>query len=398
MAISRKVKDALEDASWVRKMFEEGEELKQLYGEENVFDFSLGNPNLEPPSSLKKALKELAEHPIVGMHRYMPNNGYSETRRAIAEYLAEESGLPFVEKHVVMTVGAAGGLNVLLKAILDEGDEVIVPSPYFMEFKFYIDNSGGQIRLVETNEDFSLNIGEIEKAINKKTKAVLINSPNNPTGVVYNLESIERLGELLKRKSQDLGKILYLITDEAYRRIVYDGTKLPISFKYYPHAIRVTSHSKDLSLPGERIGYIAVSPLCEDVDELISAIVFANRTLGFVNAPALMQRLVAPLQRNSVNIRDYEEKRDLLYHSLSDFGYQVVKPQGAFYLFPKAPIENDVTFVKDLQSKRILTVPGRGFGKPGYFRISYAVEMRMIERALPGFKETVEKYRLIGKE
>jgi aspartate aminotransferase len=296
-----------------------------------------------------------------------------------------------------MTAGAAGGLNVLFKAILDEGDEVIVPTPYFMEFKFYIDNCGGQIRLVETNEDFSLDIGEIEKAINKKTKAVLINSPNNPTGVVYNRESIERLGELLKRKSRDLGKILYLITDEAYRRIVYNGTKLPISFKYYPHAIRVTSHSKDLSLPGERIGYIAVSPLCEDVDELISAIVFANRTLGFVNAPALMQRLVAPLQRNSVNVRDYEEKRDLLYHSLLDFGYQVVKPQGAFYLFPKAPIENDVAFVKDLQSKRILTVPGRGFGKPGYFRISYAVEMRMIERALPGFKEAAEKYGLNGK-
>jgi aspartate aminotransferase len=397
MAISRKVKDALEGASWVRRMFEEGEELKQLYGEENVFDFSLGNPNLEPPSSLKKALKELAEHPIIGMHRYMPNNGYIGTRKAIAEYLAEESGLPFVEKHVVMTVGAAGGLNVVLKAILDEGDEVIVPTPYFMEFKFYIDNSGGQIRLVETNEDFSLNIGEIEKAIDKKTKAVLINSPNNPTGVVYGQESIERLGELLKRKSRDLGKILYLITDEAYRRIVYNGTKLPISFKYYPHAIRVTSHSKDLSLPGERIGYIAVSPLCEDLDELISAIIFANRTLGFVNAPALMQRLVAPLQRNSVNVRDYEEKRNLLYYSLKDFGYQIVKPQGAFYLFPKAPVDDDVTFVKELQSKRILTVPGRGFGKPGYFRISYAVEMRTIEMALPGFKEVAEKYGIYGK-
>jgi aspartate aminotransferase len=397
MTISRKVKDALEGASWVRKMFEEGEELKQLYGEENVYDFSLGNPNLEPPSSLKKALKDLAEHPIIGMHRYMPNNGYSETRRAIAEYLTEESGLPFAEKHVVMTVGAAGGLNVALKAILDEGDEVIVPTPYFMEFKFYIDNCGGRIRLVETNEDFSLNIQEVEKGIGRKTKAVLINSPNNPTGVVYDQPSVEKLAELLKRKSRELGRTLYLITDEAYRRIVFDGTKLPISFQHYPHTLRVTSHSKDLSLPGERIGYIAVSPLCEDVDELISAIVFANRTLGFVNAPALMQRLVAPLQRNSVNIRDYEEKRDLLYRSLTDFGYQVVKPQGAFYFFPKAPIADDVAFVKELQSKRILTVPGRGFGKPGYFRISYAVEMRMIERSLPGFKEVAEKYGMNRK-
>jgi aspartate aminotransferase len=397
MAISQKVKNALEGASWVRKMFEEGEELKRLYGEENVFDFSLGNPNLEPPPSLKKALKALADQPIIGMHRYMPNSGYSETRRAIAQYLKEESGLPFGEKHVVMTVGAAGGLNIVLKALLDDGDEVIVPSPYFMEFKFYIENCSGEIRLVETNEDFSLNTAEIEKAIGQKTKAILINSPNNPTGVVYDHVSLEKLGELLKRKNQELGKTLYLITDEAYRRIVYDGTRLPISFHYYPHTLRVTSHSKDLSLPGERIGYVAVSPLCEEVDEMISALVFANRTLGFVNAPALMQRLVAPLQRNSIKIRDYEEKRDLFYHSLKVFGYQIVKPQGAFYLFPKAPIEDDVAFVKELQEKRILTVPGRGFGKTGYFRIAYAVETKTIEKALPGFKEMAEKYGMRGK-
>jgi aspartate aminotransferase len=393
MAISKKVKTALNGASWVRRMFEEGEELKKLYGAENIFDFSLGNPNLEPPASLKKALKALADCPVPGMHRYMPNCGYSDTRCAIAEFLSEESGLPFDEKHVVMTVGAAGGLNVVLKAILDEGDQVIVPSPYFMEFKFYIGNCGGEIRLVETNGDFSLNLKEIEKAIGSKTKAILINSPNNPTGVVYDQASFEKLGKLLKKKSQELGKTLYLITDEAYRRIVFDQIQLPIAFRYYPHTIRVTSHSKDLSLPGERIGYIAVHPLCEEVDELISAIVFANRTLGFVNAPALMQRLVAPLQRNSVNIREYEEKRDLFYNSLTAFGYEVVKPQGAFYLFPKAPIEDDVAFVKELQSKRILTVPGTGFGKPGYFRIAYAVDKKVIEGALPGFKEVAEKYR-----
>ena len=394
MVISKKVKNALEGASWVRRMFEEGEELKRLYGGENIFDFSLGNPNLEPPPSLKKALKALADEPIIGMHRYMPNSGYSETRKAIAEYLSEESGLPFNENLVVMTVGAAGGLNVVFKAIVDDGDEVIVPSPYFMEFKFYIENCGGQIRLVETNDDFSLNIEEIEKAISKKTKAILINSPNNPTGVVYDQKSLEQLGELLKRKNKELGKTLYLITDEAYRRIVYDGIKMPIHFLYYPQTVRVTSHSKDLSLPGERIGYVAVSPLCEGTEELIAAIIFANRTLGFVNAPALMQRLVAPLQRNSIKTREYEEKRDLLYNALKSYGYHVVKPQGAFYLFPKAPIEDDVAFVKDLQAKHILTVPGRGFGKPGYFRIAYAVETKTIEKSLPGFKEVVEKYTL----
>jgi aspartate aminotransferase len=392
MAISKKVKNGLNSASWIRRMFEEGEEMKQLYGEENVFDFSIGNPDLEPPASLKKALKVLADSPIPGMHRYMPNSGYSDTRKAIAGYLEEESALPFIEKHVVMTVGAAGGLNVVLKSVLDEGDEVIVPSPYFMEFKFYIENNGGEIRLVETHGDFSLNLKEIEKAINEKTKAILINSPNNPTGVVYGQESLEKLGTLLKRKSQELGRTIYLITDEAYRRIIFDQIQLPIVFHCYPSTIRVTSHSKDLSLPGERIGYIAVSPLCEDADELISAIIFSNRILGFINAPALMQRLVAPLQRNSVNIRAYEEKRDLLYNSLKAFGYQVVRPQGAFYVFPKAPIEDDLAFVKELLSKRILTVPGTGFGKPGYFRIAYAVEKKVIEGALPGFKEIAEKY------
>jgi aspartate aminotransferase len=393
VAISKKVKTALNNASWVRRMFEEGEELKRIHGEENVYDFSLGNPNLEPPASLKKALKALADRPIPGMHRYMQNSGYSETRKAIAEYLKEESGLPFDEKHVVMTVGAAGGLNILLKAILDEGDEVIVPSPYFVEFKFYIENCGGQMRLVETREDFSLNLAEIEKAIGDKTKAILINSPNNPTGVVYNQESIEKLAELLKKKNRELGKTLYLITDEAYRRIVFDQIRLPIAFHHYPHTIRVTSHSKDLSLAGERIGYLAVSPLCEEVDELISAIVFAIRTLGFVNAPALMQRLVAPLQRNSVNITEYEEKRDLFYNALKSFGYDVVKPQGAFYLFPKTPIEDDLAFVKELQSKRILTVPGRGFGWPGNFRIAFCVDDATIVNSMKGFEETFKEFR-----
>lgn len=395
MSISMRVKNALNGASWVRRMFEEGEELKRIYGEENVYDFSLGNPNLEPPESLKEALKELVNKPTTGMHRYMANNGYIETRRAIAHYLSEETGLPFNEKHVVMTVGAAGALNVVFKAILDEGDQVIVPSPYFMEFKYYIENSNGEIFTVDTNEDFSLNLKEIEKAINQKTKAILINSPNNPTGIVYDQKSIEELGKLISQRSKELGKIIYLITDEAYRRIIYDGIKLPIPFKYYPHSIRVTSHSKDLSLAGERIGYIAVNPYCEGIEELMAALIFANRTLGFVNAPALMQRIVGLFQKNSIKVEEYEEKRNLLYNALVSFGYQVIKPQGAFYLFPKTPIEDDVEFVKELQAKRILTVPGRGFGKSGYFRIAYAVDTKTIMGALPGFEEVAKKYRMI---
>jgi aspartate aminotransferase len=397
MSISMKVKGSLESASWIRKMFEEGEDMKRLFGEEKVFDFSLGNPDLEPPLSFKEGLKALANSPTLGMHRYMPNSGYPETRKAIADYLRDESELPFTENHVIMTVGAAGGLNVVFKAILDEGDEVIVPSPYFMEYRFYIDNCCGEIRPVETHEDFSLNMDAIEKAISKKTKAILVNSPNNPTGVVYSEKSLKELGDLLKKKSRELKKTFYLVSDEAYRRLLYDRTPLPNLFCYYPHTLRVTSHSKDLSLAGERIGYVAVSPLCEEIEELVSALVFANRILGFVNAPALMQRLVASLQRNSVDIRFYEEKRDLFYNALRSYGYQLVKPQGAFYLFPKTPIEDDVAFVMELQSKQILTVPGRGFGKPGYFRIAYSVEKKMIEGALPGFKEIAKKYSLTGK-
>ncbi len=396
MPISVKVRGSLEGSSWIRKMFEEGEEMKRLYGEENVFDFSLGNPDLEPPASFKEGLKALVDAPVSGMHRYMPNSGYSETRRAIAEYLSEESDLPFTENHVIMTAGAAGGLNVIFKAILDREDEVIVPSPYFMEYRFYIDNCGGVIRLVETNEDFSLNLAEIEKAFNEKTKAILVNSPNNPTGVIYSEASLRKLGELVKRKNEEMKKTVHIVSDEAYRRLVYDKISLPNLFHYYPHTIRVTSHSKDLSLAGERIGYVAVSPHCEETHDLVSALVFANRILGFVNAPALMQRLVADLQKKSVDLRHYEEKRDLFYGALKSYGYQLTKPQGAFYLFPKTPIGDDVAFVKELQSKRIMTVPGRGFGKPGHFRIAYCVDKKMIEGALPGFKEVAEKYGLRG--
>jgi aspartate aminotransferase len=274
---------------------------------------------------------------------------------------------------------------------------VIVPSPYFVEYRFYIDNCGGNIRVVDTKEDFSLDVDAIENAISRKTKAILINSPNNPTGAVYDEASLEALGRMLTRKSRELGKALFLISDEAYKRIVYDRIKLPIVYHYYPHTVRVVSHSKDLALAGERIGFIAVGPDCEDVDELISALIFANRTLGFVNAPALMQRLVAPLQKNSVNIQEYEGRRDLFYNALVSFGYQLAKPRGAFYLFPKSPIEDEVAFVRELQSKRILTVPGRGFGKPGYFRIAYCVDKQKIRKALPGFEDLALKYGLNRK-
>jgi len=397
MAISQKVKRLMGRSSWVRKMFESAAQLKAQYGEDNIFDFTLGNPVEEPPRGFKEALKEFALNPVPGMHRYMPNSGYPETRRFVAQQLSEETGITFTEDHVVMTVGAAGGMNVVLKAILDQGDEVIIPSPYFVEYEFYIDNHGGVMRLVDTREDFTLDIEAIEKAITDKTKAVLINSPNNPTGVVYSADSLRALTDLLRARSKEKGNPIYLITDEAYKTIVFDDIVLPNVFEIYEPSISVVSYSKSLSIPGERIGHVAINPRYTGAQEVIEAMIFTKRTLGYVNAPALMQRLLPLTGINHVGAREYQQKRDLLYGALTEYGYSLIKPQGAFYMFPRSPIEDDLTFVSDLQETfHILTVPGRGFGKGGYFRIAYCVPMEVIERSLPGFEEAAKKYGLLG--
>jgi aspartate aminotransferase len=395
MVISKQVKQLMEGSSWVRKMFETAIQLKAKYGDDNIFDFTLGNPIEEPPPGFKTALKDFSDNPISGMHRYMPNSGYPATRQFVARQLSEETGIPFTADHIVMTVGAAGGLNVALKAILDRGDEVIVPSPYFVEFGFYIDNHGGVMRLVDTHEDFSLDLTAIEKAITERTKAVLINTPNNPTGAVYDADSLRGLGELLRKKSKDRKTPIYLIADEAYKTIIYNGISLPTIFKYYEPAISVVSYSKSLGVPGERIGYAAINPAYAGGEELMGAMIFLNRTLGYINAPALMQRLLPLAGANHVGVKEYQRKRDLLYNALSDYGFTVNKPQGAFYMFPRSPIEDDLAFVMDLQENfHILTVPGRGFGKEGYFRIAYCVEMAVIERSLPGFEQAAKKYGL----
>jgi aspartate aminotransferase len=393
MAISRKIQKALEGASWIRKMFEEGDRLKRMYGPEEVYDFSLGNPIIEPPEEFFEELRRIAQNPMPGMCRYMLNSGFEETRKRIANTLSEETGLSFTEQQIAMSTGAAGGLNIALKSILDAGDEVITPSPYFVEYKFYVDNHGGVLKLVETRDDFSLDLEAIEGAIGKKTRAVLINSPNNPTGVVYRKDSLMELGRLLKKKSEQYGRRILLLCDEAYKKLVYDHVELPDVFSVYDHCIAINSHSKDLSIPGERIGYVAISPLAEGKEMLADAMAFTIRTLGFVNAPALMQRLVGRLTHVSVDVSQYQEKRDLLYNALVDFGYSVVKPMGAFYLFPRCPIDDDVAFVRALQAKNILTVPGSGFGSPGYIRIAYCVERWVIEASLPGFKELGNEFR-----
>ncbi len=395
MAVAERIREMTEASSWVRKMFEEAAQLKRELGEDKVCDFTLGNPIEEPPLSFREGLKKLASDPLPGMHRYMPNSGYPETRAFIAEQLRQETGLPFTEDHIVMSVGAAGGLNVLLKAILNEGEKVIVPSPFFVEFQFYIANHGGRIVLVDTQDDFSLDVEAIAQAIDEETRAILINSPNNPTGVVYSEEELRELGEVLKEKNRGREKPLYLISDDTYKTLVYNGRPPLNVFDFYEATVSVFSYSKSLNIPGERIGYVAVNPLFPGARELIDALIFTTRILGFVNAPALMQRLIPLAGYDQVEIRNYQRKRDLLYEALMEFGYEVVKPGGAFYMFPKTPIEDDMAFVADLQRNfHIMTVPGRGFGRGGHFRISYCVEMEVIERSLEGFREAAKKYGL----
>ncbi|MBA7469434.1 Aspartate/prephenate aminotransferase [subsurface metagenome] len=381
-------------SSWIRRMFEEGIELKQRYGEENIFDLSLGNPIMEPPAEFFQEIKKIAEHPTPGMHRYMSNAGYTETRAAVAEQLSFEIGIKFTMNDIVMTHGAAGALNVVLKTLLNQGDEVIIFAPYFAEYVHYIGNHYGVSRILSTDDGFAPRVDELEQAINKRTRAVLINSPNNPSGAVYSEERLREIGDVLRKKETELGTHILLISDEAYRKLIYDGLEYPFPAHHHLNSIIATSHSKDLALPGERIGYIAVHPECHSREELVNGFIHVNRTLGFVNASALMQHIVRHLQGVTVSVAEYQRKRDFVYDNLAAMGYSMVKPQGAFYMFPKSPIEDDVAFVRELQKLKVLTVPGRGFGTPGYFRIAYCVEDRVLEGSLDGLRQTAQKYGL----
>jgi len=396
MAVSAKIHGFMEQGGWIRKMFEMGIALKEQYGEENVFDLSLGNPVVEPPEEFHQELLRLAENPIKGMHRYMPNNGYPGTRQAVADGLKTETGMAFTAADIVMTCGAAAAINVVLKTILNPGQEVIILSPYFVEYGYYIDNHGGTAVIVATDESFQPDLKAIEGAINERTRAIIINSPNNPSGVVYPRELLAALGELLAHSEKKHGGEIYLISDEPYRRIIYDGLSYPQVFPHHLNTIVVNSHAKDLALPGERIGYMAVNPDCPDKAELADGLTFCNRMLGFVNAPALMQHVVRALQGVTVNPLDYQRKRDFLYSRLTQMGYTVTHPQGAFYLFPESPVDDDVAFVDALQNWNVLTVPGRGFGTPGYFRISYCVEDKVLEGAMYGFAKAAEEFGLQG--
>jgi aspartate aminotransferase len=378
-------------------MFEEGERLRKIHGADNVFDFTLGNPNVEPPPEFDREFRRLAVEPLPGMHRYMSNAGYDDCRNAVAAGIAAASGVPVEGAQVVMTCGASGALNVVLKTILNPGEEVIILAPFFVEYKFYIDNHGGTPVVVWTDRDtFQLDLAAIEAAIGTNTRALIINTPNNPTGAVYHEESLKELGVMIARKERELGRQIYVISDEPYARIAYDGIAIPPVFRHIDNAVLVTSHSKDLALPGERIGYLAANPRMTHVELFMEGAVFCNRTLGFVNAPALMQRLVAKLQHSSVDIGAYQEKRDILYHYLQEMGFTLVRPAGAFYLFPRSPFVDDVEFVRLAQKHNILLVPGAGFGAPGYFRIAYCVDKGMIERSLPAWRNLAREAGLGG--
>ena len=390
MAVSNKVKGFMEQGSWIRKMFEEGISLKQQFGEENVFDLSLGNPIMEPPQEFFDELRRVAENPIAGLHRYMPNAGFVETRDAVAAQLREETGQDFTANEIIMCCGAGGALNVILKTLLDPGDEVVIFAPYFVEYFFYADNHGGACKVVPPNDDFLPDLDAFENAIVENTKIVLLNSPNNPSGVLYSAELLVQLGEIIQRKEKEFGSEIFLVSDEPYRKILFDGLEYPHIFDHHVRSIVATSHSKDLAVPGERLGFVAVHPDYDDKTELMDGLVFCNRTLGFVNAPALIQHIVKNLQSVTIDVQQYQDKRDFMYQNLTEIGYEMPMPQGAFYMFPKSPIEDDVEFTAELQKSNVLVVPGRGFGSPGHFRLSYCVTDETLAGSLEGFRIAFE--------
>lgn len=396
--ISNTMREQVKNSSIIRAMFEEGKRLAALHGAENVFDFSLGNPSMEPPAEVKKAILEIiTEDNAMTVHGYMNNSGFEDVRAAIADSLNRRFATCFTSDNILMTVGAAGGLNVIFKTLLNPGDEVLTFAPFFGEYRNYVQNFQGQLVVVSPNtKDFQPNLEEFKQKITSKTKAVLINSPNNPTGVVYSEETIIALADTLRAKQKEYGTEIYLIADEPYRELAYDQVEVPYLTKYYENTIVGYSYSKSLSLPGERIGYLVIPKEAADYNNLIAAANIANRILGFVNAPSLFQRVIPKCLDAQVDVEGYNRNRELLYDALLSYGYECIKPEGAFYLFVKTPLENDIEFCNLAKSKNILIVPGTSFACPGYARIAYCVAYETIEKALPGFKALIEEVKKQG--
>lgn len=393
--IAEKMKHMVANSSAIRAMFEEGNRLAGIYGAENVFDFSLGNPNVPAPEAVKKAIFELLEgsDPVV-LHGYTnSNSGYADVREAVAESLNDRFGTSFEGKNIVMTVGAAGGLNVILKSLINPGDEVIVFAPYFGEYRSYTSNYDGVLVEISPDTDtFQPKLDEFEQKITPKTKAVIVNTPNNPTGVVYSEETIQKMAAIMEAKQKEYGTEIYLISDEPYRELVYDGVEVPYLTKYYANTVVGYSYSKSLSLPGERIGYLVIPDEVADSEDLRSAANVATRILGFVNAPTLQQKVVAKCLNEKTDISYYDRNRETLYDGLRDCGFECIKPEGAFYLFVKSPVEDEKAFCEAGKKYNILMVPGSSFACPGYVRLAYCVSYETIVNALPKFKELAKEY------
>lgn len=397
--ISNKMVGLVQNSSVIRAMFEEGKRLADIYGAENVYDFSLGNPSVEPPKEIKEEILNIINMEDANLvHGYMSNSGYQDVRTAIADSINKRFHTSFTEENIIMTVGAAGGLNVILKTLLNPGDEVIVFAPFFGEYRNYVDNFDGKLVVVSPGtNDFQPNLAEFETKITEKTKAVIVNTPNNPTGVVYPEATIKGLADVLNRKQKELGNSIYIISDEPYRELVYDGVEVPYLTKYYNNTIVGYSFSKSLSLPGERIGYLVIPNEVDDYTNVVGAANVANRILGFVNAPSLMQRVVAKCLDAEVDVASYNRNRELLYNSLREYGYTCIKPEGAFYLFVKALEEDDKAFAAAAKKHNILIVPGSSFGCPGYCRIAYCVAYDTIKHSLPGFEKLAKEYKIADR-
>ena len=395
--IAEKMKGLVANSSAIRAMFEEGNRLAGIYGAENVFDFSLGNPNVPAPEAVKKAIEDLVENedPLV-LHGYTnSNSGYADVREAVAKSLNERFGTAFEGKNIIMTVGAAGGLNVILKTIINAGDEVLTFAPYFGEYRAYVNNFDGVLVEVSPNTvDFQPKLDEFEQKITPKTKAVIVNTPNNPTGVVYSEETIKKMAAIMEAKQKEYGTEIFLISDEPYRELVYDGAEVPYLTKYYDNTIVGYSYSKSLSLPGERIGYLVIPDEVADSEDMLSAANVANRILGFVNAPTLQQKIVKACLNEKTDISYYDRNREALYNGLKECGFDCIKPEGAFYLFVKSPVENEKEFCEAGKKYNILMVPGSSFACPGYVRLAYCVSYETICNSLPEFRKLAAEYGL----